>query len=795
MADINEGIDSPLLLKISFNRLLNYYEALAKSDDLFLVEKARRVLDAGNSAAELRNGFTDPDVLQTYKKEINIILEDSFSELLTTNEIKTASVPLHNLIFNASKRFKSIIENAGDDFKLTITNQHSDEMYRQACTIVLYLYYGYNINLRRPFFYEVPDANGILHTYKILYNADFIEITPNEKAPEITDDDYSLLLESYDDMNLWREKFPPQSYTFKGFTINNIFDVTDDRSISEIKSSLLASGKRRYTTTDFIDNFQSLFESLFKIKSLKVGFVSYNKAEQKFERIAGTKIKSYLLFNKNIESCKTILCEASYKALITDNTYFSIPDVDKYQVLTRGDSQFKTLHDKGIKSAILAPIATNGELLGVLEIISPRIQELNSVNANLLIDVMPFIVSSVLRSKEEEENLIEAVIQQECTSIHPSVYWKFERAARVFLDAKMNEEPNAIFEEITFNDVYPLFGQIDVKGSSDTRNKATRKDLSLQLSLAKKIIESELKAEGLSYYGQLSDRMDNYLKELELYFNVDSEQELVNFFEKEIHPLFEFFHLKQGFLAESIESYFNKINKNLNLIYYYRKNYDDTIALINKNMSCILDEKQKEAQQMYPHYFERYKTDGVEHNMYIGRSITKDDSFNQSQLYNLRLWQLQVMCEMENKFYQNHDTYPTPVDVASMVLVFHRPLTIQFRMDEKRFDVYGTYNARYEVVKKRVDKALIKGTNERATVKGKLTIIYSQKEDGAEYLKYIKFLQSKNIFHKDIEQLELEDLQSVTGLKVIRVPIVYNKHQKEHQHYYTYQDLVQEIKS
>jgi hypothetical protein len=791
MTDINDHIDSPFLLKISFDKLLTYYEELAKSDDPFLVKKAQRVLDAGNSAPELRNGFSNPDLLQTYQSDINIILEDSFSEVLTKNEIKTASVPLHNLIFNSSKRFKSIIENAGEDFQLKITNQPDDDMYREVCTIILYLHYGYDINFRRPFFYEIPDAKGILRAYKILYNAEFINITATEKAPKITKADYGLLLESYNDMALWREKFPPQSYIFKGFTINNIFDVTDDRSISEIKSSLLDAGKRKHNSTNFIEDFQSLFQSLFKIKNLRVGFVAYNKAEQKFERVAGTGIESYLLFNKDIESCKTILCQESYRALITENTYFSIPDVDKFNISTKGKSEFKTFHDQGIKSAILAPIAVSGELLGVLEIISTKVHELNSINANLLIDVMPFIVSSVLRSKEEEENLIEAVIQQECTSIHPSVYWRFGEEARIFLDKKQKEGNNVAFGKITFNDVYPLFGQIDVKGSSDARNQATRKDLTLQLGLVKKIMEVLLETDKGSVYKQLNDHIDELSNELVEHFKVDMEQDIVQFFEKEIHPLFEVVSTRNDQVALAVKDYFNKINKSLSLIYFYRKNYDDTIALINKKMSYTIDQKQLEAQKMYPHYFERYKTDGVEHNMYIGESITKAQSFNKIYLYNLRLWQLQVMAQMENEFYQNQHEFPASVDVASMILVFNQPLTIQFRMDEKQFDVAGTYNARYEVVKKRVDKALIKGTDERVTTKGKLTIIYSQKEDEEAYLTYIKFLQSKKVLHKDIELLELEDLQGVTGLKAIRVPIFYHEN-IEDQRYYTYEDVMNE---
>ena len=195
---------------------------------------------------------------------------------------------------------------------------------------------------------------------------------------------------------------------------------------------------------------------------------------------------------------------------------------------------------------------------------------------------------------------------------------------------------------------------------------------------------------------------------------------------------------------------------------------------------------------MYPHYFERFKTDGVEHNMYIGESLTKEDSFSPIYLYNLRLWQLQIMCEMENSYYQMQTDFPIKLDVASMILVFNQPLSISFRMDEKQFDVDGTYNARYEIVKKRVDKAFIKGTNERITQKGKISIVYSQKQDEEEYLRYVKFLQSKNYLDNDIEILELQDLQAVTGLKAIRVSVLYHKDNNDKE-YYTYDDLMKEI--
>ncbi|WP_026754921.1 cell surface protein [Sediminibacter sp. Hel_I_10] len=795
MTDINENIELPFELNISFNKLLEYYEELAESDDEFLAKKAQRILNKQSTAPILRDGFSEVKYLKEYKEEINFILQDSFNEILTRNEIKNASVPFHSLIFSSSKRFKSIIEDAGEDFNLKVINLPENDRYVMACTIILHAVYGYDLNFKRPFYYEIPDKKGHLRQYKILYNADFTEVIKKESAPNISEEDYNELLDNFDDISLWHKKFPPNSYLFKGFVINNMFDITIDHAISEIKSNLLISVKSQ--SDYFIKNFEKTFRSLFDIQDIGVGFVIYNKSEDTFEHVMDKGINSFLLLNEDSKDCVSALCEGSYKKLLTEKSFFTISDVDKYFEQSKGEAQYQTLHEQGIKSAIFAPISYAGDLMGVLELVSKTPKALNSVNANKLKDVMPFIVSSVLRSKAEEENLIEAVIQQECTSIHPSVYWKFRDAAYQFLKDKQRFGDKAMFREIVFNNIYPLFGQIDVQGSSDARNQATKKDLSLQLSYVSKIMKKIMDSESLPVYDQILFQLNTFSDELNSDFKVDSEQRIVTFLKKEIEPILKFKceNDDSGEFRADIEKYFDKIDEEMELIYYYRKNYDETVALINKNMALLIDQKQEEAQDMYPHYFERYKTDGVEHNMYIGEAITRADSFSKVYLYNLRLWQLQVMCEMENAYYQNRHEYPIALNVASMILVFNQPLSIRFRMDEKQFDVDGTYNARYEVVKKRVDKAFIKGTEERATQNGKITIVYSQKEDEEEYLQYVNFLQSKDILNDDVEILELENLQGVTGLKAIRVSILYQSSidDKTKKALFTYDDLMKEI--
>jgi len=790
MKDLNDNIESPFILKVSFNKFLNHYEDLSKSNDEFIAEKAKRILKQQKPFPILREGFSDISLLDKYKKEIKFILQDSFSELLTNNEIKTASVPFHNLIFNSSERFKNIIKTAGNDFELKIKNMPEDDTYIIACTIILNFCYGYDLNFKRPFFYEIPDANGVMRYYKILYNADFTEIIPKENAKKITQEDYEELLDNFDNIDVWKEKFPPNSHLFKGFVISNIFDVTDDQSISNIKSTLIEESS--VNNQSFSENIHEVFRSLFNIKDLKVGFSTYNNENDTFERVHGEGFESFLLNDLEVADCVEALCDGSYETLLKDKDFYSISNVDKFFKLSKGKApQYKILKEQGIKSAILAPIAENEHLLGILEIVSKKPKLLNSINANKLIDVMPYIVSAVKRSKKEEENLIEAIIQQECTSIHPSVYWKFEKEAKSFLKNKLLGNQIG-FGKIAFDEVYPLYGQIDIKGSSEARNLATKQDLILQLNAAKGIIDEAFKIEPLPIYEQIIFQINSYLQGLESYFQVDSEQQISEFFKNEITPLFNHLIEIKKFTQE-IESYFNVIDNKLNVLYQHRKDYDDTITLINKKMASLLDEKQEEAQQMYPHFFERFKTDGVEHNMYIGESITRENSFNSIYLYNLRLWQLQVMCEMENEYYLSQKDFPISLDVASMILVFNSPLSISFRMDEKQFDVDGTYNARYEVVKKRVDKAYIKGTKKRITEKGKITIVYSQKQDEIEYLRYIKFLQSKNYLDKDIEIVELQDLQAVTGLKAIRVSVLYHKTQND-KAFYTYNDLMKEIR-
>ncbi|MDP2526218.1 GAF domain-containing protein [Maribacter dokdonensis] len=786
----HDRMKMPFKHLISFEKLLTKYDEHLKGDDPFLAATAERILAVEKGFPELRNGFSDFSLLEKNKDLIDRILQDTFTEALSSNEIKVATLPYQDVIIKSSKRFQSIIHEAGDGYEPEIRNVGDDMDYIMSCVVVLNYYYGYKLDFSRPYFYDIPDANGVMRHYRILYNADFIDVIPTDKAKEVTQEDVDELLANPTDIKLWKEKIPPESFISKGFVIANLFDVTMEQAISNIKSKLIS--KDTLQPVKFMNDLQETFKSFFRLPNIKVGFASFDAKKDQFEEVAGIGFDSFLLRGRHAIDCKVALCEESYHKLIDFNSYFTITDMDR-MVGQSGEMQpYKGLQDQGVQSAIFAPIAYEGKLLGILEIVSQKKGVLNGVNAQKLDDVMPFIVSAVVRTKNEENNRIDAIIQNECTSVHSSVYWRFQEEAKRFMQDEI-EGRSPSFKEIVFKDVYPLFGQIDIKDSSQARNLAIQRDLMIQLSEIDSVLNIALKKWNLPIYEELIFRVNNHLDSIKEMLYTNSEQAIFDFVQDEISPVFE--HLKKADkeIENHILAYESKIDMGTGSYYDHRKNYDESVTLVNKTLSSVIDKRQESAQNMFPHYYERYKTDGVEHNMYIGSSISESKEYNPLYLNNLRLWQLQVMCEMENAHYSLKPKLPVPLDAASLILVYNTSLSIRFRMDEKQFDVDGTYNARYEVIKKRIDKSYIKGTEQRLTQKGVLSIVYSQKKDELEYLRYIKFLKSKGYFTNQIEIVELEGLQGVSGLKAIRAQILY-KREQEPEKTYTYQDLMDALK-
>ena len=759
----------PAVMQISFFKLFEKLEEMAQGTDQNIANYAKCILNEMKDYPELRDGFEDLSLLDTYKEQIDKLCRVLFPDALLTNEIKALSPPFYFRPMYSSTRYQNILKQDGGDFSYHLKDVDQDTFYMYCCYFILGSYFGFPVHAGGHLNLQVfNEQQGLMRSYKLAINADMIEFLPTEKAVHITREDYEELVDNFDDISVWKKKFPPNSWIMRGVSIANFMDVTIDESLATITSNLLIK------SNDSFEKISNGIRSLFNSSQLDIGVLTMQS--KNLVRMEKDEVKSILLSIDRHETicCDNNMCDQTVSHLIDHLEPLVIPDVDRFYKESEGFIA-KRLKKLKYKSFIIAPLCHEDELLGFIELASYNRYELNSVSISRLDEILPVLTLAHKRFSDEAQNRIEAIIQQECTTIHDSVKWRFEQEAVKFMNRQLNNE-NPVFQDIIFSNLYPLYGQMDIKGSSARRNEAVKADLLKQINGVRKVLKLALESTEMPVYEELVYRMDTYKRELTKGLSAGSEHKILGFLKSEVYPVFNHFlkgnHAK---LKEMVNSYNAMLDPELNTVYEERKKYDTSVNIINQRLASYLDKKQAKAQSMYPHYFERYKTDGVEYNMYIGESVTPQQSFDIIYLRNLRLWQLITMCEMENEFRSMQKDLHMPIEIASLILVYNTPLAVHFRMDEKRFDVEGAYNARYEIIKKRVDKAHIKGTDERITQPGHIAIVYSQESDAAEYRKYLTFMTSKGYFQKGFEDVELEDLQGVTGLRALRAKVAYSE--------------------
>lgn len=756
---------TPFQITFSFDKLKAELKKYIAKENGNPYKKAyyEDLLERANQQLIIDENLLNNPLETIYDDLVNELFDVIFPSALSDNEIKAVSMPFQNIMFNHTRRFKQIIEEAGGKYTGEIRNFNQNEYYIACCCIIMNYYFNATFDLTQPLFIDLPDKRGITRYYRVLYNADFVELSPRENAVMLTQKDIELLQDNYDNFELWQQYFPQKSWNLKGFGLLSLVDVTFENALSLLKESFLKTELQRKPLGDFVNQ---LFSSIFKLPDLKIGLTVLQG-----DKTAQAELKNVMIVNSyllNEEQSQIVISAQAYRRLMVQKQYFSISDVAQEIEKEEHREMCLNLLQKGVQSCLFSPIITSTGIEGILEIVSTNPRDLHSVNAQKLNELMPIISETMERVRTDALNHIEAIIQREYTTIHPSVYWKFlEEAQKNYMDSVTDK--NYILTPIVFSDVFPLYGEIDIKGSSQLRNDAIQKDLNAQLGQLLELLDDYAQAGEHILLEKHRLKLKAYAKQVKNHFYSGLEQRIQSYIREEIHPLLQ----KESYLfnTEKLNTYFGYVDYELDVYYRYRRVFDKQIGRINKCYSDILDKRQKDAQAVYPHYYERFKTDGVEHNIYIGDSICPDRAFDITYLQNLRLWQLQVMAEQMCVHYRNNIQDKIPMDVTSLILVYDASLSIQFRMDEKRFDIDGSYNTRYEIIKKRLDKALIQNSEERIVQPKSIAIVFASHADRDDYMAYVKYLQYLGILQPTIQAFEVEDLQGVSGLIGLRVSV------------------------
>ena len=283
----------------------------------------------------------------------------------------------------------------------------------------------------------------------------------------------------------------------------------------------------------------------------------------------------------------------------------------------------KAIKETSVKSFIVAPLKYSDQVIGYLELGSSIPKALNTLSMARTDDILPLFSVAIQRSVEERENEIDAIIMEKCTAIHQSVQWRFQEVAKRFLKERELGHPELEMDSIVFEDVYPLYGMADIRDSSVHQNRAVQADLITQLEMAQNIILKVKSFKNLPVLEEINFRIEKLVNSIGKKLKSEDETHVNRLLAKEVEPFFEYATNEFPSIIKEVNNYRDALDPKLGVIYKRRKSYELSVTKINTALSEFLESKQVEAQEMYPHYFEKYKTDGVDYNIYVGKSLLK----------------------------------------------------------------------------------------------------------------------------------------------------------------------------
>jgi len=760
----------PFKTSLSFRKLIDFWRNTVHTTegDCPGSDYARRIVKDVEAIPELNELIYDNSLINKHKPLIDSLMTAVFPPAYLNTSLTAITIPLDFKAIYSTDGFRKLFCDEDGNFVHDLSI--SQELFDAGKIVSLYagilkMAYGINMTVVFPLIKTIIDKEtGLERYYKMNLDDRFIDVKITGELPPINKEQITLLAENMFNFELWQELIPPSLFEFEGFLVVNMFEVTDQEALSMLKFDLL--DKNILSSARGFETLQKRVRTMFRNPKLRLGIATFSDDSTKIFRAGNDSAQSFIVNEECQKECSDYDSSIYYKAVETGEPQI-IFDLSMFPKCTKVE---KEIIKMGIINILVAPLIYEGKTIGIVELGSSGAGDLNAINAMKLMDVLPLFSLALKRSLEDRENMIQAIIKEKCTAVHPSVEWRFRKAAINLLE-KEKSDSFANMEEIVFRDVYPLYALSDIRNSSNIRNKAIQQDLKDNLELAKSIVSAASEVKPMPEFQHLIYKIDRRLSALSTGLNTGDEAGIVSFLKREIEPLFENIAGYGKKVKKAIDIYSASIDPGLGVLYSKRKEYEQSVKMLNENISSIVDKEEEYAQKIFPHYFEKYKTDGVEYTMYIGDSISENERFDKVYLRNLRLWQFILMCKVAAKSEKIGSILKIPLELAHLILVQNTPLSIRFHLDQKKFDVDGTYNVHYEIMKKRIDKAEIRGKEERLTQPGKIAIVYTQPSEAQEYMQYIEYLQAGGFLKKGVEEMELEDLQGVYGLKALRVTV------------------------
>ena len=762
----------PLQSEFSLEPLVRYWETELADDDCLLGSAARVILDRVRQVPELRARTITLETVRANQDLVDALMVAVFAPSFQEESYAAAMLPFRLQTFFATEAFSRLL--AGPGGYLTGRIDADASLLAQvriihAYSLIIERVYGLDAGIEFPWITIVKDPEtGLERHFKLLLEPRFLEVDVIGEAPVLTEETRRRLRALVLDPSALMKVLLPEKFVIRGFSVVQAIEVTEQEVLSSIERDLIE--KESIVSTARFRALQDKMRALLRRPEVDLGLAAV-EGERVLVLHFASRFEHACIFADSTHQKMSDFKGSVFERAAIERQPIFIEDLKAYPDRSRVEEGMLA---SGYRSAVVAPLIYQDQIIGSLKLVSPRTGSLSVEFMPQLLQILPLFAMAVKRSMDELGNRIQAVIKEKCTAIHPVVEWRFRKAVLNSLENATGE-----MEPIVFRDVHPFYALADIRGSSTNRAWSIQVDLLHQLGLAQAILEAAHRVRPMAILDQLRHKVERQAAAVEVSLRSGDEAGLIAFLRKEVESLFTHLESYGPEVRERIEVYRSAIDPQLGAVGTKRRGFEQSVAMLNEAISSYLDAEERVAQETCPHYFEKQRTDGVDYSMYAGPSLLESGDFAPLHLKNLRLWQIMVACGIAVTAERIKSRLPDPLEITSLILVQHTPLAISFRFDEKRFDVDGAYNARYEILKKRIDKAVVKGSTERVTQPGKIAIVYSQASEAAEYRDYINYLQAQGYLLDEVETLDLEDLQGVSGLRALRVTVNFASNRSE----------------
>ncbi len=756
---------------LSFEPYLRYLRKRLNKEHSLKKSFFEDILSKFNQAIERHGPLTDENFLD-FEQELRLIHASLNPPLEEEEETFWAlGFPMGQKICFGTDSFYDLLQHNKCQTHLSVKPltpySHVDF---SAKTSMLYSFimerlYGVSSSRNFELIHSFTDASGLQKYYRINIDHSFVDVNVIGELPAIDHikirDDFSKSL----NLGLIKSVLPLEQIRLEGFSVLTVHDITTEQALENIKNIIINSKEVQ-------DSYSQVFMALKNLagnSAIEFTLTPLLKLNGKvvFDSTRGhTSIWLNLLTNN--QTSEKPIDEAldqfikKPEILIFNKEEGSQNEVTSFQ---------NGLMGLDIENYALIPIFHYIEMVGVIEVFSKKKGILDEQVLSRVFSANTLLAQLLKDETIGFEGKINEVIKDKFTSLQSAVQWKFNEVAWEYLQKIEEDKPKPNIGDIKFEKVYPLYGAIDIRSSTIERNNAAFQDVVLHLELLENVL---LKLKGLMNVVILDEMIFNcnrWQQEINEELMDSFQIQLNEFFNHDVTDILAYFKENLEESHSIIRDYEKAIHQVNGVVYKNRNALENSIQLINSGINGYLELFDKELQSSYPCYFEKFRSDGVEYDIYIGQSISPNKNFSEIYLKNIRLWQLTSMAAVARITHSLLDQMEKRLFTTQLIFVNASPIDIGFRTDERRFDVEGAYNIRYQIIKKRIDKVNIKDTDERLTQPGKIALVYFTEREAKEYSGYIQYLQENGTLLDDLEELELEELQGVKGLKAFRVGV------------------------